>query len=194
MARHALEAASASDKLTDGSSSTSSTPRSSRHPTAPSSPPGGGSSRSGWSTTSWRSDGRAIAELWRRARRRPVAGLRPRRVTLGSVTGVPDDLFSAAVADHLRAQAPLAARLRPRTIDEVVGQEHLVGPNRPLRRLVELDRLSSAIFWGPPGTGKTTLALAVAGTTERGLRADVGGDRRRQGRARLHRASPAAPR
>ena len=78
---------------------------------------------------------------------------------------MPDDLFSAAVADHLRAQAPLAARLRPRTLDDVVGQEHLVGPGRPLRRLVEQDRLTSAIFWGPPGTGKTTLALAVAGST-----------------------------
>jgi putative ATPase len=49
----------------------------------------------------------------------------------------------------------------------VVGQEHLVGPGRPLRRLVEADRLTSAILWGPPGTGKTTLALAVAGTTAR---------------------------
>ncbi len=77
------------------------------------------------------------------------------------------DLFSAAAEQHLRAQAPLAARLRPRTLDEVVGQEHLVGPNRPLRLLVERDRLTSAIFWGPPGTGKTTLALAVAGTTRR---------------------------
>jgi putative ATPase len=77
------------------------------------------------------------------------------------------DLFSAAAEDRLRGQAPLAARLRPRTIDDVVGQEHLVGPGKALRRLVEQDRLTSAIFWGPPGTGKTTLALAVAGSTRR---------------------------
>jgi len=77
------------------------------------------------------------------------------------------DLFSNAAEQRLRAQAPLAARLRPRGLDEVVGQEHLVGPGRPLRRLVEQDRLTSAIFWGPPGTGKTTLALAVAGSTRR---------------------------
>jgi len=77
------------------------------------------------------------------------------------------DLFTAAAEDHLRRSAPLAARLRPRTIDEVVGQDHLVGPGRPLRRLVETDSLTSALFWGPPGTGKTTLALAIAGTTRR---------------------------
>ncbi len=77
------------------------------------------------------------------------------------------DLFSAAAADRLRQQAPLAARLRPQTLNEVVGQDHLVGPGRPLRRLVEQDRLTSAIFWGPPGTGKTTLALAIAGSTKR---------------------------
>ena len=77
------------------------------------------------------------------------------------------DLFSAAAEDRLRAQAPLAARLRPRTLDDVVGQEHLVGPGKALRRLVEQDRLTSAILWGPPGTGKTTLALAVAGSTRR---------------------------
>jgi putative ATPase len=77
------------------------------------------------------------------------------------------DLFSAAAEERLREQAPLAARLRPRTIDDVVGQEHLVGNGRPLRRLVEADRLSSVIFWGPPGTGKTSLALAVAGSTKR---------------------------
>ena len=77
------------------------------------------------------------------------------------------DLFSAAVEERLRATAPLAARLRPRNLADVVGQAHLVAPGRPLRRLVEQDRLTSAIFWGPPGTGKTTLALAVAGTTAR---------------------------
>ncbi|MFW2332304.1 replication-associated recombination protein A [Ilumatobacter sp.] len=77
------------------------------------------------------------------------------------------DLFTAAVEERLRSTAPLAARLRPRTLDDVVGQDHLVGPIRPLRRLVEQDRLTSAIFWGPPGTGKTTLALAVAGSTAR---------------------------
>src|SRR5688572_15847323 len=80
---------------------------------------------------------------------------------------MPDDLFSAVAEDRLRAQAPLAARLRPRTIDDVVGQPQLLGPGRPLRRLVEQDRLSSVLLWGRPGTGKTTLALAVAGTTAR---------------------------
>ncbi|MGA1557081.1 MAG: replication-associated recombination protein A, partial [Ilumatobacteraceae bacterium] len=69
--------------------------------------------------------------------------------------------------DRLRAAAPLAARLRPTNLDDIVGQRHLVGPGRPLRRLVEQDRLTSAILWGPPGTGKTTLALAIAGTTSR---------------------------
>jgi putative ATPase len=77
------------------------------------------------------------------------------------------DLFSAAAEERLRHQAPLAARLRPRTLDDVVGQVHLVGVGKPLRKLVEQDRLTSAIFWGPPGTGKTTLALAVAGSTKR---------------------------
>ncbi|MGA0270726.1 MAG: replication-associated recombination protein A [Ilumatobacteraceae bacterium] len=77
------------------------------------------------------------------------------------------DLFSAAADEHLKSRAPLAARLRPRSINEVVGQQHLVGPSAPLRLLVEGDRLTSALFWGPPGTGKTSLALAVAGSTKR---------------------------
>ncbi len=64
------------------------------------------------------------------------------------------DLFSAAAEERLREQAPLAARLRPSSIDDVVGQEHLVGPGKPLRRLVEQDKLSSAIFWGLPAPEK----------------------------------------
>ena len=78
-----------------------------------------------------------------------------------------EDLFGAAAAERLKSQAPLAARLRPRSLDEVVGQKHLVAKNSPLRILIEGDRLSSVIFWGPPGTGKTTLAEVVALTTNR---------------------------
>ena len=80
---------------------------------------------------------------------------------------VADDLFSAAVAQRLERRAPLAARLRPRTLDDVVGQQHLLGPGRPLRVLIEADRLSSVILWGPPGTGKTTIARLVAGATSK---------------------------
>src|SRR5919202_4683683 len=76
-----------------------------------------------------------------------------------------EDLFGAALQDRLARQAPLAARLRPRSLDEVVGQEHLIGPGKPLRSLIEADRLSSVILWGPPGTGKTTIARLVAGAT-----------------------------
>ena len=74
----------------------------------------------------------------------------------------PPDLFDVAVADELKVRAPLAARLRPTRLDEVVGQRHLLGPGAPLRALVEDDRLSSAVFFGPPGTGKTLLAIAAA--------------------------------
>ena len=64
------------------------------------------------------------------------------------------------------ADLPLAARLRPRTLDEFVGQKHLLGEGKVLRRLIEGDRIGSMIFWGPPGVGKTTLARIIAGRTE----------------------------
>jgi putative ATPase len=75
------------------------------------------------------------------------------------------DLFAAAVEERLAARAPLAARLRPRSLDEVVGQQHLLGPGKSLRVLIESDRLSSVVLWGPPGTGKTTIARLVAGVS-----------------------------
>jgi putative ATPase len=77
----------------------------------------------------------------------------------------PDDLFSDAADQRLASRAPLAARLRPRTLDQIIGQQHLIGPGAPLRTLIESDRLTSAILWGPPGTGKTTLASVVAAVT-----------------------------
>ena len=69
-----------------------------------------------------------------------------------------EDLFSASA----RAMAPLADRMRPRTLDEFVGQSQIVGPGKLLRRAIEADRLTSSIFWGPPGCGKTTLASIIA--------------------------------
>ena len=79
-----------------------------------------------------------------------------------------DELFTQAeVEDFLQvpSDAPLAVRMRPRTIDEIIGQEHLLGPGKLLRRTLESDRLSSLILYGPPGTGKTTLALVIARMT-----------------------------
>jgi len=78
-----------------------------------------------------------------------------------------DDLFGSALQDRLKKQAPLAARMRPETLDEVAGQEKLLAPGKPLRSLIEADRLSSVILWGPPGTGKTTLAMLIAKATSK---------------------------
>ncbi|MGD8397218.1 MAG: AAA family ATPase [Anaerolineae bacterium] len=75
------------------------------------------------------------------------------------------DLFDHASKERIAQGAPLAARMRPRTLDEFIGQEHIVGPGRLLRRAIQADQLSSVIFYGPPGTGKTTLAAVVANTT-----------------------------
>lgn len=80
------------------------------------------------------------------------------------------DLFDATPHDHspsrTKAHAPLAERVRPRTLDEFVGQEHLLGEGKPLRILIESDHVPSMIFWGPPGSGKTTLARIIAGQTK----------------------------
>ena len=77
------------------------------------------------------------------------------------------DLFDHVMQENLNQEAPLAARLRPRTLDEFVGQEHIIGEGKLLRRAITADRLfSSIIFTGPPGTGKTTLARLIAAHTQ----------------------------
>ena len=75
------------------------------------------------------------------------------------------NLFEHAREKQIEQEAPLAARMRPRTLDEFIGQEHIVGPGRLLRRAIQADQLSSLIFYGPPGTGKTTLARIIANST-----------------------------
>ena len=75
------------------------------------------------------------------------------------------DLFEYAKSKTLDRESPLASRLRPTTLDEVVGQEHIVGKDKLLYRAIKADKLTSVIFYGPPGTGKTTLAKVIANTT-----------------------------
>jgi putative ATPase len=76
------------------------------------------------------------------------------------------DLFQRAHEQNLRQAQPLAARMRPRSLDEFVGQEHFLGPGKLLRRLLQADRLGSVIFYGPPGSGKTALAHVIANHTQ----------------------------
>ena len=75
------------------------------------------------------------------------------------------DLFEYAKSKTLDQESPLASRLRPTTLDEVVGQQHIIGKNTLLYRAIKADKLTSVIFYGPPGTGKTTLAKVIANTT-----------------------------
>ena len=75
------------------------------------------------------------------------------------------DLFEAGLQARQAEDQPLAARLRPRNLDEYIGQDHILGPGRLLRRAIQADQLASLIFYGPPGTGKTTLAAVIANTT-----------------------------
>lgn len=75
------------------------------------------------------------------------------------------DIFTKNLKNLQEKSAPLAARMRPRNLDEFVGQSHIIGPGRLLRRAIQADQLSSLLFWGPPGSGKTTLAAIIANTT-----------------------------
>jgi len=82
-------------------------------------------------------------------------------------TGQSESLFDEAEATAAEAAAPLAVRMRPRTLDEVIGQRHLTGAGTPFRKLIDNDAPMSLLLWGPPGTGKTTLAYVVSQVTKR---------------------------
>ena len=103
------------------------------------------------------------------------------------------DLFDYMKETTMEKESPLASRMRPTTLDEVVGQEHIIGPGKLLYRAIKADKLGSVIFYGPPGTGKTTLARVIANTTSAEftqLNATTAGKnpglRHRSHRSRLH--------
>ena len=75
------------------------------------------------------------------------------------------DLFDYMRENEMKKESPLASRMRPETLEEVVGQKHIIGRDRLLYRAIKADKLGSVIFYGPPGTGKTTLARVIANTT-----------------------------
>ena len=80
------------------------------------------------------------------------------------------NLFDYMRESKMESESPLASRLRPKTLDEVVGQQHIVGRDKLLYRAIKADKLGSIIFYGPPGTGKTTLAKVIANTTSADFR------------------------
>lgn len=90
-----------------------------------------------------------------------------RKVGAGRLDRMGDDLFSAAAEDRRASVAPLAERLRPARLADVVGQTHLLQEGGPLRAMIDTDRVGSLVLWGPPGTGKTTLARLIAKATKR---------------------------
>src|SRR5260370_11818792 len=85
----------------------------------------------------------------------------------GADAGQSESLFDEAEEPAAQAAAPLAVRMRPRTLDEVIGQRHLTSAGAPFRKLIDNDAPMSLLLWGPPGTGKTTLAYVVSQVTKR---------------------------
>ena len=91
------------------------------------------------------------------------------------------DLFDYMREQNMQNESPLANRMRPKTLEEVVGQQHIIGKDKLLYRAIRADKLSSVIFYGPPGTGKTTLAKVIAGSNEGRICVDQCNCRRKKG-------------